>query len=67
LALADSGCFYDLPTPDDNLARLFPSIVTTATTAQLDGGPTAAGGYYRANQYDPTAGPQWIALAGVQQ
>jgi hypothetical protein len=67
LALEDSGCFYDLPTPDDNLARFFSSINVAGNVAQLGGGPTQVSGYYRANAYDPTAGSQWIALAGVQQ
>jgi hypothetical protein len=67
LLLQNSGCFYDLPTPDDNLARLFSDIVTTGTTIQLGGGNTAADGYYRANLYDPGSGPQFIALTGVQQ
>jgi len=83
---SQAGCFYSLPVtgplcakPLDNLARLFPDIVTsevggTGSAAECTGmvwtlgeGDTDVGGYYRVNQYDPTSGPQFLNLGGVQQ
>jgi len=75
----ESGCFYSLPTPIDNLARLFPDIVSsdvggTGSAAECTGmvytlgtGATDVDGYYRLNEYDPASGPQWLNLGGVQE
>ena len=57
-----------LPFPGDPGQRTWSPIVTTATSFQLGGGPSAADGYYLSNPA-PLAGngTQWVALSGVLQ